>query len=55
MHMRWQVYEFVKKRKGHVTISEIMREFEDIPPKEVAEGIAEYCEAYHRFFEFEGA
>lgn len=43
---RWHVYEFLKQKQGNITIAELMEYYQDYPDKEVAEGVAEYIEAY---------
>lgn len=39
---RWHVYEFIKKCKGNVSLSEIKSEFKELNGLEVREGIIEY-------------
>lgn len=48
---RWRVYEYIKMRNGKVEISEVLNEFNEVSLHEVAEGVAEYCQAYGRLEE----
>ena len=49
---RWHVYEYLKRRDGNVTIAELMDYYNDYPDKEIAEGVAEYVEAYRSLREW---
>lgn len=52
---RWHVYEYLKRIEGEIKISEVMRRFDNVQAKEVAEGVAEYCETYRDLNRYVGS